>query len=183
MTIEPFYKVLYVGTADDGPVFVTVDWCSSDLNKRYTRLTFTGVIGPKANGDARGSCGQIELGYDEAPWLANGDLKRAELTRLIEVWRKWHLHDMQAGSPRQMAYLEAHPVKAVYPEPHYDRAREVLAAAGLDPDTEHLVDDEPYRYGHGWLRVEVPEDVLEWLAGLPETSRKYPWARHDDNYA
>lgn len=34
-----------------------------------------------------------------------------------------------------------------------------------------------YKYGSKWLREEVPQDVLEFLASLPHTPAGYPWGR------
>ena len=53
--------------------------------------------------------------------------------RLVAIWRAWHLNDMKAGSPAQEAWLAANPVTAVYPESHYVKASEALAAVGLNP--------------------------------------------------
>lgn len=32
-----------------------------------------------------------------------------------------------------------------------------------------------YRYGSAWLREDVPQSVIEWLQGLPETDLKPAW--------
>lgn len=73
--------------------------------------------------------------------------------RMVEVWKRWHLNDMRAGSPAQEQYLREHPISYVYPTSHYDKASEVLEAAGLNPDNG-------YKYGSAWLREDLPADVL-----------------------
>jgi hypothetical protein len=80
--------------------------------------------------------------------------------RIIDVWRAWHLNDMKAGSPAQEAWLKTNPVKAVYPESHYEKAGAALAAAGLNPDPSCIHNGAPYRYGSAWLKVELPTDVI-----------------------
>lgn len=32
-----------------------------------------------------------------------------------------------------------------------------------------------HKYGHGWIKEEVPEEIIEWLFNLPETKRKPAW--------
>ena len=162
------HNVHMVGVSEYGRVFVEVQYRTDG------RLSITGVVGPRSNGDARGSCGQIVDSVRDVPHLAEG-WTPGMITRLVEVWERWHLNDMQAGSPRQRAWLEANPISVTYPESHYVVACERLAAADLNPDTEH----GDYAYGSAWLREEVPEDVIEFLAGLP-TSDALPtvwWSR------
>lgn len=82
-----------------------------------------------------------------------------KVERIHAVWERWHLNDMRAGSPRQQAYLKTQTFPG-YPTSHYDWARGVLAAAGLQPDTEYLHNGKPYSYGSAWLREELPADVI-----------------------
>lgn len=32
-----------------------------------------------------------------------------------------------------------------------------------------------YEYGHGWQKVEVPQDVIDWLFSLPDTTVRPAW--------
>lgn len=82
---------------------------------------------------------------------------------LLDIWKRWHLNDMRAGTPEQEQHLRENPVNAVYPQSHYDLACESLAKAGLNPHNG-------YSYGSKWLREEVPAEVLEQLAKLPSRS-------------
>ena len=166
-------KIVRLGTIDiDGQqrdVFCKIRF--SDRN-----LSITGVEGPKPNGDAFGSSGQIihhmDLKY-------RGQLHRApgwppfQMAFFCEIWNRWHLNNMVRGSPAQMAFLRANPVEAVYPESHYEKASEALEAVGLNPDKSHS--GGPYKYGSAWLREEVPPDVLDFLSRLPETDKEPPW--------
>lgn len=169
MTVAAFHRVCRIGqTPGWNPrgtealldVWVEIDWDGD-------RLSITGVEGPRSNGDAWGSCGQIQDVLKET--ILNGwDV--AEIARLHEIWEDWHLNDMKAGTPKQMAHLKAHRGEySGYPQSHYDWAKECLTRANLQPDPE-----TGYSYGSAWLRVEVPVDVLEWLAALPETPG-CPW--------
>lgn len=76
--------------------------------------------------------------------------------RMVEVWKRWHLNDMRAGSPAQEQWLKEHPIdpaEYAYPKSHYEVASAKLAAAGLNPDNG-------YKYGSAWLREELPADVI-----------------------
>lgn len=174
MTIEPFKHHILVGHMADAEqweisltasrVFVTVVWDGEELH-------FTGVEGPKRNGDAHGSCGQIDMNWWEnhERWTyGSPDMPRERVERLMELWDRWHLNHMKAGSPAQEAWLRANPVTAIYPESHFDKAREALAAAGLQPDPNYYGRDSlPYSYGSAWLHEEVPHDVLVELLTYP----------------
>ena len=152
------------------------------------RLSITGVEGPKSNGDAYGSCGQIVMSYrtpeNRATITPAPGWDADTVDRFFALWDRWHLNDMTAGTPRQEAYLRENPVTAVYPESHYEKACQALAAAGLNPDTEwerpaslstNVKTDGGYRYGTAWLHEDVPADVIEWLFALPDTDKTPAW--------
>lgn len=60
------------------------------------RLSITGVIGPKNNGDCSGSAGQcvdeIRKGRPVAEWGWNDEM----LQKFCDIWDMWHLNDMRA---------------------------------------------------------------------------------------
>lgn len=174
MTIEPFKHHILVGHMADAEqweisltasrVFVTVVWDGEELH-------FTGVEGPKRNGDCSGGCGQIKMRWRENPecWTyGSPDLPRARVERLMELWDRWHLNHMKAGSPAQEAWLRANPFKVVYPESHLVVTRKRLAAAGLEPDFDYYgANGKPYSYGSEWVKEKVPDEVLVELLTYP----------------
>lgn len=184
-------------------LFVEIEY-RFEMNQKW-ELSITGVEGPKRNGDCVGSCGQItvsskRLAYDHFFYAAGWD--GTMLLKLADIWDRWHLNGMRAGSPRQQAWLRDHPVTAVYPESYYDKAKAALREAGLEPDTEFFhptrsrdrviasgvgadsrinrypVFDVPYSYGSAWIYEAVPADVLQWLYDLPTAEWTHPWGRH-----
>lgn len=167
MSIESFRKVLMLGTHENGRVFVRVEW-------NGTRLSVSGVVGPKANGDCRGSAGQcIDSLRDEIAF--DPQWSRETANELVELWDRWHLNDMRAGSPAQEAHLRGgnyitgeRPMFAV---DRFDWTKEELRRAGLNPDPNH----NDYRYGSAWLSEDVPDDVLERFKAFPESSVACPW--------
>lgn len=161
---QDFTKIVHIGRGAYGEVFANIKFTNG-------RLSITGVEGPTRDGNCKGSCGQIDMHKWGLTAYAPG--WSADLSdRFRAVWRDWHLNDMQAGSPAQTAFLKANPIKAT---DHYTAACEALRAAGLNPDPSHLVDGKPYRYGRAWLRVEVPEEVLQFLQSLPDTDITPAW--------
>lgn len=142
------------------------------------KLSISGVIGPKRNGDCDGSAGQFIMSFKE--YGPRGHESIADITpapgwdawmmkAFFDAWDRWHLNDMKAGSAVQEEWLRANPVTAVYPESHYTKASEALAAAGLNPDADG------YKYGHAWKREEVPAEVIKLLAGLPDSDKVPAW--------
>jgi hypothetical protein len=142
---EAFRKLLLPGLSLDGAVWIEVEWTGA-------RLSITGVVGPKSNGDCRGSCGQCRDALDGAQIRPAKGWSYGSIAQLQEVWNRWHLNDMRAGCEHQ---------------------REL----GWTYD-EHPSEPCPtcgYKFGTAWRIEEVPEDVLVWLAALPETDKTYPW--------
>jgi len=68
------------------------------------RLSISGVEGPRADGNAYGGCGQVEMSIDEryidAMEFADG-WNRELFERFLEVWREWHLNDMHPECKHQ----------------------------------------------------------------------------------
>ena len=147
--MKAFTKVVMPGTVllpwgrgeRNEKVFVSIKWDGD-------RLSIAGVEGPRRNGNAAGSCGQIGLdGVRPAKGWNAGTVRV-----LRKVWDRWHLNDMNAGCWHQ---------------------REL----GWDVD-RHLSKPCPvcgYKYGTAWLSEEVPERVLEFLAGLPDSPVEPAW--------
>lgn len=152
-----FQKQVYLGDNERGRVFAFVkyEFVKYDATGR---LSISGVEGPFRNGDARGSCGQI---VDVQIPNPNPEI---DLAKFMGIWRRWHLNDMNPGTPAQMAIVRG-------TCRNYDEALALLA--------EHdLLVDHGYKYGTAWLREEVPGDALTWLAALPgDPTDLGPWSR------
>jgi len=91
--MEAFQKILSpTVTGDRGgiPVFVKVIFDG-------TRLSITGVEGPRRNGNCYGGCGQIKLD----PAAASEGWTAEMVEKLSQVWKAWHLNDMRAGCEHQ----------------------------------------------------------------------------------
>lgn len=86
--------------------------------------------------------------------------------RIGAVWKKWHLNDMHAGSPKQEDFLEQLNLPN---QNHYENAKAKLKDAGLDPDESYLHNGKPYEYGSAWLSVELPNSVISEIESWPGT--------------
>lgn len=175
---------IHVGATKYGDVFVTITW--EDGN-----LSLSGVEGPKGNGDATGSSGQI---VDRLKELVTWDHQydKAMTERLAQLWERWHLNDMHAGCEHQRdATWNERPIDSSKPLHAYGRHFEgqrsdswnMLAWITPDEHPEGLLGAPcpvcGYKYGTKWLREEVPQDVIDWLFSLPEGDKRLPmaWAK------
>jgi hypothetical protein len=164
-----FTKIVRVGVCSAGSIYANIGYTDG-------KLSITGVVGPTRDGNCRGSCGQIEMSYREGyldPITPAPGWDASSIALFFDIWRDWHLNDMQAGSPAQEAWLKEHPIEDRLN--YYTKACEALAAAGLNPDPGYIHKGKPYRYGHAWLRVEVPAHVLAFLQALPDTDKQPAW--------
>lgn len=160
-TLRGFDKSLGIGRASL--------FCYIELTQG--RLSITGVEGPKRNGGSVGSCGQVIMSDWDVSEYAPGwsvDL----CAKFRAAWNKWHLNDMRAGSPAQTAWVEANVDEKAY---DYAKVCAALTEAGLNPDPNYLRNGKPYAYGMAWLRVDVPQDVVDFLASLPDTDVQPAW--------
>lgn len=167
-------KVVRIGTVKEfyrGTIDMPTDvFCRIKFDGR--RLSITGVVGPKRNGDAIGGCGQIKMSLDAKEVTPAPAWSTDMVNRFFATWRRWHLNDTRAGSLAQEDWLRENPIAEAdyaYPKSHYTVASERLAAAGLNPDADG------YKYGHAWKFEEVPAHVIAWLQSLPGTDKEPAW--------
>jgi len=101
------------------------------------------------------TCGQM---VDEVAKLFPHNKK---VQRMAQIWERWNLNDMRAGSSAQESWLRANPITVQYPESHYEKASKALADAWLNPDEScpNPETGEGYKYGSAWKMEELPDDV------------------------
>lgn len=90
-------KIVHLGRDErDGEVFCNIKITERDGNNK---LSISGVIGPKPNGDCRGSCGQINKSWNILSYASgwSEDL----VNKFSDIWDRWHLNDMRAGCEHQ----------------------------------------------------------------------------------
>lgn len=89
--------------------------------------------------------------------------KNALFQEIYDLWKKYHLNDMHAGTPAQEKALHDAIEKKILPaSPNYAHQVAYLKSIRLYVD-ESVLDSngKGYRYGHGWLYEPIPnEDIL-----------------------
>ena len=87
--------------------------------------------------------------YGQGKFIPKNDAQQ----RLLDMWDKWHLNDMKAGTPKQNALVDK-----INPY-SYEKAREVLATANLLIDNGH-------EYGKSWLIEQLPKDIEQQIESI-----------------
>ena len=85
---------------------------------------------------------------------------------MYQVWKEYHLNDMQAGSPRQEGFKLA--MKYMGKLTNYDNLVDALLANDLYVDWSYVnpnTGELGYKYGSAWLTKEIPEQVIEMIQG------------------
>lgn len=81
--------------------------------------------------------------------------------KIYKWWKTYHLNDLHAGTIEQEAAIqELENSGYTY---SYDTACDYLKSINL---YEVIVDGKPYKYGHGWLYREIPENDLKEIKEL-----------------
>src|SRR5687768_3483397 len=113
--MDAFTKVVHLGTVTDGNVYCKIVYALG-------KLSITGVVGPTRDGNARGGCGQIVMSFKESyPKCdpAPGWTKET-IDQFMEIWDRWHLNGMRAGTYEQEAWVRDHHAEYPgYPVSHY----------------------------------------------------------------
>jgi hypothetical protein len=174
-------KVVRIGTIKDynnreQSIFCEIEFASG-------KLSITGVVGPRSNGNAAGGCGQIIMEfkeYDHRGYSSILDITPAPLwthamiKKFFDIWDKWHLNDMQAGCKHQRDL--GWNTELIDPDkpPYQDNMKMWLSVE----KGGYLSAPCPvcgYKYGTAWLKEDVPHNVINWLFALPDTDKTPAW--------
>ena len=97
-----------------------------------------------------------------------------KLQEFVQIWRDWHLNDMNAGTPEQMAFLKTYLIadKGRW----YESACQGLKDNNLYevPVTDEMrkqgIKGETYRFGYAWLYHPLPQEIVEKIKSFTETA-------------
>lgn len=81
------------------PVFIKITY-------KNGKLSLSGVEGPRLNGNAWGSSGQIDTHLkieDRKNWTYQEGWSDSKMNKLLDIWDKWHLNDMNPACEHQEA--------------------------------------------------------------------------------
>ena len=132
---------------------------------RFFRQGETCEIKIDLTDDRLSICGLIYSGrkllQDDSNLLRAGQCKKEAKkfipARLYEVWDRWHLNDMRAGTPAQEKLVKE--LLESSPNADYDEQCDFL-------DRHDLLFDGGYKYGSAWLREDLPQDVIDYVHSL-----------------
>lgn len=165
--MNDFKKTVRLGTVriDDKArnVFCKIEYAGG-------RLSISGVEGPMPDGNAHGSCGQIDMhlrGRERDIKAAPG-WNLALLRRFFEVWGEWHLNDMRAYDAEMKAAGWDELAKKEMRGYEFTLTNEVLAAQGkLRQDALAAL--------HLGAMVQYPPDERR-IANLPYSYKQWVYA-------
>ena len=148
-----FGKINYTGTGARTPEYVELSICGEIWNHPHTDI----ICG--------GQC------LDEMhKYLRNN----ATFAKIYQIWKRYHLNGMRAGTPEQEEAIAKW--KAAGNKYDYGAACAYLQSIGLYdvPFTGKacgkVYNGERYKYGHGWIVEELPDDVLLYVEHLIDTA-------------
>lgn len=79
---------------------------------------------------------------------------------IYDLWKKWHLNTMHAGTEKQEAALDAWHESQQADDKitffNYKKDCDYLESIGLLFDE---INSKPYKYGCGWLTRKIPDDI------------------------
>lgn len=74
-----------------------------------------------------------------------------KIMRIVEIWERYHLNDLKAGTPKQEKFIEEWTKGNKY---EYAKVCEALKQEGI-------YIDNGYKYGSKWLFEEIPQNIIE----------------------
>lgn len=130
----------------------------------YNELSICGTIWNPRRTDCYcgGQCLDTIAEYINAPLFQE----------LYKYWKLYHLNGMHAGTPEQEKAIEEW--KQAGNKYDYSAACEHLKSIGLyevnytGVSVGRYYNNEPYKYGHGWLVQDLPADVLKRIYEIIE---------------
>ena len=133
---------------------------TGNVTPEYVELSICGTIWNATHTDC--VCGGQCL---DTIAMYRNQLSDPELFDTIyDYWKRYHLNGTHAGTPEQEAAVAEW--KAEGNRYTYPAACEMLKARGLYEvnytglSVGRRYENEPYKYGHGWLIQQLPGDVL-----------------------
>lgn len=166
-----FGKIAYAGDRKVNAVEVTVELKENEQGIKTFRASANVWNSTKTDIVAGGQC------LDELnKYKSLRDDK--EFSLIYEMWQKYHLNDLHAGTERQEDALKqavAEGKLEKYGANNYEETCNYLQSIGLLEDNEYLVPKKqedgsvkevPYKYGTGWITQEIPSSDLELIETL-----------------
>jgi hypothetical protein len=97
---------------------------------------------------------------------------------IYDLWKKYHLNDLHAGTPKQEAAIRDAIADGTLPKYDYTQAVSYLKSIGLYRDESYQYNDydkpyqsngEAYAYGTGWLYEAIPDEDIAAIKKIIST--------------
>lgn len=158
--------------------------------EHYKKITFRNV---HMDGDSRTMRVNVELELKENPYVfsccaaitpyhARDSIMRGQCLDEIknhtslkddptfsvihDLWKKHHLNDMHAGTPRQEAAIRNAIANGTLPDYDYTQVVSYLKSIGLYCDESCQYNGKAYAYGTGWLYEAIPDEDITTIMKL-----------------
>jgi hypothetical protein len=152
---------MFVYASRRSPIFCQIKWQDG-------KLSITGVVGPERGGNAAGGCGQIDMEFAHRD-PKDDDKRYHSLTKpsdlrftkgwntdlwfdFLSAWKTYHLNDTHSECDHQRAMGWTY-----------------------EKNTGQKCPVCGYEIGTGWQIITVPNEVLVFLASLPDTDKTPAW--------
>lgn len=89
-------------------------------------------------------------------------ITKEDLQTIVDIWKEWHLNDMNAGTEKQTNFIDEWKKSNKY---DYSLVCEVLKKV-------NLYEDNNYKYGNGWLIKPITEDIITKIINIFEKYNK-----------
>lgn len=168
-------KIINPVMCDVGTLRRARGFCKIDF--KDGRLSITGVVGPRKNGNAYcfGQClVDIRNGEPTKRWT------KEMVEKFCSIWKEWHLNDMcpECEHQRALGWPELAREKVVIQKHGKETTEERGFIRFEEDDRGILCKPCPvcgYKYGTQWKKKEAPQDVIDFLMSLPETKVQPAW--------
>lgn len=150
-----FGKIAWYGSRRINAVEIEVEWKENNHGKMV--FSACGEVWNATHTDCV-CCGQcLEHIY---PYLK----ENKTFGELFRLWNLYHLNDTNAGTREQKAALdEARANGKIKKHASYDEQCEYLKSIGM---YEVEYDGKPYKYGHGWIYYDIPQEDIDKIESL-----------------
>jgi len=85
-------------------------------------------------------------------------VSRDEFMKFLDIWDRWHLNDLNAGTTKQRELVDEHRDDEKYAQfdTFLDRPKAILMDFKAEPDNG-------YSYGSAWLYEPLPDEVVNFI--------------------
>ena len=136
--------------------------CALEGTAKMPKLTISGSI--REIGVRGGECsGQCEDTILESLKTNTNLAQVSRLKKIIKIWKRWHLNDMNAGTPKQEKFLRDYQKKNPGWKWEYEECRKLLV--------KHLGSEKGY--GEAWYYELLPIPVIKELIKIFGFSKKW----------